>query len=96
MHSLLSHVDSDRAAERCELSFELSDSGFARVPRDEHIEGVLGEHELARAQPMLRELLREQVPLGDLHLLLYSIPVHLNELHTVPEGPWDGVEVVGG
>ena len=44
---------------------------------------------------MLRQLLGEQVALGDLQLLFVGIGVQLNDLHPVQQRPGDGLCGVG-
>ena len=45
---------------------------------------------------MLLPLLGQQMFLGDLHLLLVGIAGKLNDLHTIQQGPGNGVQGIGG
>ena len=45
---------------------------------------------------MAFQLLGQQVPLGDLQLLLIGIAGQFNDLHPVQQGPGDGIQGVGG
>ena len=49
-----------------------------------------------RLRPWRFSLLGQQVPLGDLQLLLIAVAGQLNDLHPVQQGPGDGVQGVGG
>ena len=61
------------AADRGDLAFEISQSGFLRVLIDDGAHAVIGELNLVLCQAVLGNLFRNQMPLRDLELFLFGI-----------------------
>ena len=60
----------DLAADRCDLAFEIPQSGFLRVLIDDGADAFVGELDLALLQSVFFDLFRNEMPLGDLELFL--------------------------
>ena len=83
------------AAERGELPLELAHARLARVAGDDGVEGGRVARERGLRQPVLGQLLGQQVAARDLDLLLDGVAVHVDDLHAVEQRPWDGLQLVG-
>ncbi len=92
----LGHADRDLAADRADLPLEVAQPGLARVAVDEEVQPGVEEAHLAGLEPVLGELLRDQVPARDLDLLLLGVAGERDDLHAVEERGLDGLGHVGG
>ena len=81
----LRHLERERAAELRDLALELSHAGLARVVADDRAERFVGDRERPFADRVRRELLRDEVPLGDVHLLVGRVAGELDDLETVAQ-----------
>ena len=68
-----------------QFTFERADTRFARVVADQIAQTVLGELKFALFQPMLCNLLGQQVPLCDLDLFVLGIAFEPDDLHPVQQ-----------
>ena len=90
----LGDLAGDLAADRADLALQVADAGLARVLLDDRVERRIGELDLRGLQPVGLELARDQVPLGDVELLLDGVAGELDDLHPVLERRRDRVEDV--
>ena len=73
------------AADGGDLALEISQAGFLRVLIDDRADAVIGELDLVLRQAVLGDLFRDQVPLGDLELLLFGVSGELDDFHAIAE-----------
>ncbi len=85
----------DLAADLADLPFQVAHAGLPGVASDDLPQGVFGEGHLLRVQPVLLDLPRHQVALGDLDLLVLGVAAEQDHLHPVQQGLGDGVQHVG-
>ena len=78
------------------MPFETADAGFARIAGDDLADRVIGDTHLRALYAVLFQLLRQQMPLGDLQFFLVRVRPQFNDLHPVEQGAGDGVGRVGG
>ena len=71
------------AAEVIDRALQLADARLARVLADDLREGGVVERDVGRRQPVLLRLPRNQVPPGDLELLLVHVAGDLDHLEAV-------------
>ena len=77
------------------MPFETADAGFARITGDDLADRVIGDTHLRALYAVLFQLLRQQMPLGDLQFFLVRVRPQFNDLHPVEQGAGDGVGRVG-
>ncbi len=63
---------------------------------DQQHDRVVGEGQLLFLETVCFHGLRDEEVAGDLQLLDFGIAWHLDDLHPVAQGRWDGIEHVGG
>ena len=68
-----------------DLALERADARLARVIADQVAQAVLGQLELALSQSVRLDLLADQVPLGDLDLLVFGVTLQPDDLHAVEQ-----------
>ena len=68
---------------RCQLPFQLTHTGLLGVTHNQLPQGAIGNPELSAGQAMALHLPGQQVPAGNLQLLLIGVTGHLDDLHTV-------------
>jgi len=78
-----------------DLAFQVAHARLARVVADDLQQRLVGEGQFFRAQAILTNLARDEIPLGDLYLLLLGVAVELDDLHAVEQRHGDRVEAVG-
>ena len=83
------------AGELRNLLLQAADAALMGVFVHNLLKGFVGDGELIGPQAMLRELLGNQVVVGDLKLLLGQIAGHVDHLHAVFQGGLDGANPVG-
>ena len=84
----------DLAADRRDLALEPADAGLARVAAHDLADRVVGDLEPAGREPVLLELLRDEVLLRDVQLLVLGVAREVDDLHAVLQRRRDGVEQV--
>ena len=82
---VLRELDGDAPADRGDVPLELSDSRFARVAVDDHVDRLLLELDYAVRESVLLDLLRNQVLEGDLELLVGGIARNPDDFEPVEE-----------
>src|ERR1019366_1721610 len=87
----LGDLDGHAADDARHLPLERPDGRFARVEVDDQIDRLVGDVELLLGDPVLFELLRDEVPPGDRELLATRVAGDLEDLHAVAERRRDRV-----
>src|SRR5690606_10704477 len=82
-HLLLEDLAQRLARQPRDLALERADAGLAGVIADQVAQALLGQLELALLQPVRLDLLVDQVPLGDLGLLVLGVTLEPDALHAV-------------
>ena len=77
------------------LALKLADAGFPRVSCNKRLDGLGCQLYFASFQPVVGKALANQVGCGNLFLLLHSVAGEADNLHAVPEGRGNGVQLVG-
>src|SRR5579883_2691875 len=79
-----------------DIAFQVAQSRFARVVPNQFLNGIVTELDiLAQADSVLLHLPGDDVPYGDLDLLLLRVTWDFQNLHAVTERFRNGVEDVG-
>jgi hypothetical protein len=92
----LDHLARDLSTHHRDRPLEVAHPGFPRVAADHLLQRVLGELDLALREPVLLELLGDEVLLGDVHLLVLGVSREVDDLHTVAQSGRDRIEQVRG
>ena len=71
------------SANRPDRLLQLAHARLARVVADDVPHRILGKLDLLRRDPVLLDLARNQVAVGDMHLLLFAVALQGNHLHAV-------------
>src|SRR6185436_1124388 len=82
------------AADVGEPPLEVAHTGFSRVLTDDRAQHLVRERQLRTLEACSRELLREQVTLGDPELLGLRVTRERDRVHAVEQRPWDRVHRV--
>src|SRR2546428_516679 len=90
----LGHAARQLAAGLGDLALQVPETRLTRVLLDDRLDRLVGERHLGLAQAVLLDLLRDQVPPGDLDLLLLGVAGQADDLHPVAERRLDRVEQV--
>ena len=75
----------DLAQHRADLALEVPHARFARVVGDDAPDGGVLEHHRVRRQPVLLELPRQQIPAGDVQLLVFAVAGQRDDLHPIEQ-----------
>ncbi len=92
----LGHLDSDLATDRGKLSLEVPQPGFLGVVGDDLSDRGGREGEVLPAQAVSPNLPGNQVPAGDLELLLGRVAAQPDDLHPIEKRRLDRVQQIGG
>ena len=92
----LGPASSDLAAERADLPLEVPDAGLARVTANDGADRRVAEVRAVGRQPVVDDLLGDQVLDGDLELLFLGVTRELEHLHPIAQRRRHRVEHVGG
>src|SRR5215472_12989142 len=84
------------AAYRSDVALQIAHAGFARVMPADEANRFFREFNLIRFESVLFDLLRNQVTLGDVRLIVFSVALQFDDLHTIAQRLWNRVEHVGG
>ncbi len=79
------HAPGLLTADCADRLLQLAYSGLARVVANDIAHRFLGNLDLLRGNSVLLDLARNQVPLGDVHLLLFAVALQRNQFHPVQQ-----------
>ena len=85
----------DLAAHGADFAFEVADARFARVAADDGAQAGIGEGDLLAGQPVVLDLLGDEVIARDGELLLLGVAGQFEHFHAVAQRPGNRVEHVG-
>lgn len=71
--------------DRADLALQISHARFHRVAADDLDDAVVRKRDLFLRDAVRRDLLGNQIALGDLHFLLLRVAVDLDDLHAVEQ-----------
>ena len=84
------------ARQAAELALERADAGLPRVAADDTEDGGVVDGQFAVGEAGALALARQQVAVGDEHLLVVGVAVEADDVHAVEQRSRHGVEHVGG
>ena len=73
------------AANLADLTFQTTDTGFARVVANDVNDGFISNRQFVFLQTVRLELLRDQVTLGDVQLFIFRVARQMDHFHTVKQ-----------
>jgi hypothetical protein len=84
------------AADGCDFAFEIPHPGFARVPADDCADRIVRKCDVFGLQPVVRDLLLDEMLARNRELLLFRIARDLEHFHAIAQCRRHRVEHISG
>src|SRR5262249_21332132 len=84
------------SADACYLAFELSQTSFVSVLKNNSLERGAADGQMAKRYSMRFHLFWNNMPAGDFNLLFFSVAGQPDDFHTILQSRMHRVEHVGG